>query len=44
MKDEQKRFLMTVESQLIQLRSWNVRVREALGVDRLRGAHLGPQE
>jgi hypothetical protein len=44
MKDEQKRFLMTVERQLIQLRSWNVRVREALGVDRLRGAHLGPQE
>ncbi|MCB0794419.1 MAG: carboxypeptidase-like regulatory domain-containing protein [Flavobacteriales bacterium] len=44
MKDEQKRFLMAVESQLIQLRSWNVRVRETLGVDRLRGAHLGPEE
>lgn len=44
MKDEQKRFLMTVESQLIQLRSWNVRVREALGVDRLRGAYFGNTE
>jgi hypothetical protein len=44
MNDEQKRFLLSVERQLIQLRSWNVRVREKLGVDRLRGAYLGNTE
>lgn len=44
MKDVQKRLLMTVENQLIQLRTWNTRVQETLGVDRLRGANLGHTE
>ncbi|HRH68167.1 MAG TPA: carboxypeptidase-like regulatory domain-containing protein [Flavobacteriales bacterium] len=41
MKDEQKKLLMSVESYVIQLRSWNARVRELLGVDRYRDANVG---
>jgi hypothetical protein len=42
MKDEQKRLYLNVENKVIQLRTWNVQVREELGVDRFRDANVGP--